>query len=70
MTIQNGVLLPSGVIQLRGGTFEAMSQANPLLARREIAGKALDATKGKDLNDRVAVLEGITGIDCGEISNN
>ena len=37
MTIQNGVLLPSGVIQLRGGTFEAMSQANPLLARREIA---------------------------------
>ena len=36
----------------------------------EIAGKALDATKGKDLNDRVAVLEGITGIDCGEISNN
>lgn len=33
----------------------------------ENTGKALDATKGKDLNDRVAVLEGITGIDCGEI---
>ena len=33
----------------------------------EIAGKALDATKGKNLHDRVTVLEGITGIDCGEI---
>jgi hypothetical protein len=33
-----------------------------------VAGKALDATKGKDLNDRVAVLEGVSGIDCGEIS--
>ena len=31
-------------------------------------GKALDAVKGKDLNDRVVVLEGITGIDCGEIT--
>lgn len=34
----------------------------------ETAGKALDATKGKDLNDRVVTLEGITGIDCGEIT--
>lgn len=34
----------------------------------ENAGKALDATKGKDLNDRVAVLEGVSGIDCGEIT--
>ena len=33
------------------------------------AGKALDAVKGKDLNDRVVVLEGVTGIDCGEITN-
>ena len=32
------------------------------------AGKALDATKGKELNDRVIALEGIIGIDCGEIS--
>ena len=30
-------------------------------------GKALDATKGKDLNDRLEDFEGITGIDCGEI---
>jgi hypothetical protein len=36
-TIENGVLKPSGVVQLRGGTFEAMSEANPLLARREVA---------------------------------
>ena len=33
----------------------------------ENSGKALDASKGKDLNDRVSVLEGISGIDCGEI---
>ena len=32
------------------------------------AGKALDAMKGKDLNERVATIEGITGIDCGEIT--
>ena len=32
------------------------------------AGKALDAVKGKDLNDRVTILEGLTGIDCGEIT--
>ena len=31
-------------------------------------GKALDASQGKALNDRVGVLEGITGIDCGEIT--
>lgn len=35
--IENGLLKPSGVIQLRGGSFEAMSSENPLLARREIA---------------------------------
>lgn len=31
------------------------------------SGKALDATQGKALNDRLVTLEGITGIDCGEI---
>ena len=34
------------------------------------AGKALDAVKGKDLNDRVAILESLSGIDCGEITAN
>jgi len=34
--IENGILKPSGFIQLRGGTYEALSEANPLLARREI----------------------------------
>lgn len=33
-------------------------------------GKALDATKGKDLNDRLSAFENMTGIDCGEISAN
>ena len=32
------------------------------------SGKALDATQGKALNDRLVTLEGITGIDCGEIT--
>lgn len=32
------------------------------------AGKALDAAQGKALNDRVAILEGLSGIDCGEIT--
>ena len=31
-------------------------------------GKALDAVKGKDLNDRVTILENVTSIDCGEIT--
>ncbi len=31
-------------------------------------GKALDAVKGKDLNDRVTVLETFESIDCGEIT--
>ena len=34
------------------------------------AGKALDAMKGKDLNDRVTVIESVTSIDCGEITAN
>ena len=34
----------------------------------EAAGKALDALKGKELNDRVTALEGVAGIDCGEIT--
>ena len=33
-------------------------------------GKALDASQGKALNDRLGVVEGITGIDCGEITAN
>lgn len=33
-------------------------------------GKALDAVKGKDLNDRLETVENITGIDCGEITAN
>lgn len=37
MAIENGVLKPSGVIQLKGGTYTALSTENPLLARREIA---------------------------------
>ena len=37
MAIENGILKPSGVIQLRGGTYAALSAENPLLARREIA---------------------------------
>ena len=31
------------------------------------AGKALDATQGKALNERLSVLENITGINCGVI---
>ena len=31
-------------------------------------GKALDASQGKAMNDRLVTLEGITGIDCGEIT--
>lgn len=36
MTIIDGVLKPTGVIQLRGGTADALSEVNPLLERREI----------------------------------
>lgn len=32
------------------------------------AGKALDAVQGKALGDRITTLEGVTGIDCGEIT--
>ena len=32
-------------------------------------GKALDASQGKAINDRLVTLEGITGIDCGELTN-
>ena len=31
-------------------------------------GKALDASQGKVLNERLETVEGITGIDCGEIT--
>ena len=36
MAIENGVLKPTGVLQLRGGSYAALSAANPLLARREL----------------------------------
>lgn len=36
MAIENGVLKPTGVIQLRGGTAAVLAAENPLLARREI----------------------------------
>lgn len=35
--IENGVLKPTGAVQLKGGTYAVMSAENPLLARREIA---------------------------------
>ena len=31
-------------------------------------GKALDASQGKALNERLVTLESVTGIDCGEIT--
>lgn len=34
--IDNGILKPSGVIQLRGGTSTALTAVNPSLAQREI----------------------------------
>lgn len=36
MTIENGILKPSGTMQLRGGTAAVLAAENPLLARREI----------------------------------
>ena len=31
-------------------------------------GKALDASQGKALSERLGTVEGVTGIDCGEIT--
>ena len=36
MAIENGVLKPTGAIQLRGGTTGALTSENPVLSRREI----------------------------------
>ena len=36
MAIENGVLKPTGVIQLRGGTAAALASVNPVLNEREI----------------------------------
>lgn len=36
MAIENGILKPSGVIQLRGGTAENLASVNPVLNEREI----------------------------------
>ena len=34
----------------------------------DVAGMALDAIKGKELHERVSTLEGVVGIDCGEVT--
>lgn len=34
--IENGILKPDGVVQLKGGTYEALTTENPLLVRREL----------------------------------
>ncbi len=34
--IENGVLKPDSSFQLKGGTYEALTAENPLLARREL----------------------------------
>ena len=36
MAIENGILKPSGVIQLRGGTAATLASVNPVLNEREI----------------------------------
>ena len=36
MAIENGILKPSGVIQLRGGTAAVLASVNPVLSEREI----------------------------------
>lgn len=36
MIIENGILKPDGVIQLRGGLADVLSSVNPLVGRREI----------------------------------
>ena len=47
-------------------SYDGVELANTLTTT--VAGKALDAVQGKALNDRLGVIEGITGIDCGEIT--
>ncbi len=36
MTVDNGILKPSGVIQLRGGSQQVLHDVNPLVAAREL----------------------------------
>ena len=36
MAIENGILKPIGVIQLRGGTAAVLANVNPVLNKREI----------------------------------
>lgn len=36
MAIENGILMPSGVIQFRGGTAAALASVNPMVSAREI----------------------------------
>lgn len=47
-------------------SFDGTQIANNLTTAT--TGKALDASQGKALNERIVILEGITGIDCGEIT--
>ena len=46
-------------------SYDGTELANNLTTATE--GKALDASQGKILNDRVEVLEGVGGIDCGAL---
>ena len=68
------VATDTGVIKAGDGvhTWAELSQADTTEISdsydETVPGKALDALKGKDLNDRLEVVEGITGIDCGEIT--
>lgn len=63
MTIENGILKPTGVIQLRGGTAAAMNAENPILACREIAVE-YDTGKAKIGNgtDSWNVLPYVSGV--------
>lgn len=70
------VATDTGHIKVGDGTHNWRQLPSPTANEIEIvnayteenSGKALDASKGKELNDRVAVLEGVSGIDCGEIT--
>lgn len=65
----------TGVIKVGDGThtWAQLPQADATEIANNytetVAGKALDAVKGKDLNDRLTPFEDMTGIDCGVITN-
>lgn len=69
------VATDTGEIRVGDGTHSWSDLPAPIYAAEtfnsfdaDTEGKALDALKGKELNERVSVLEGVIGIDCGEIS--